>query len=101
MTMWCCRGVKGLRAFGSETEMEAIGGVMARHLETMRNKHAITLEHLRMGALRARSSTPAVNSSTCSTSSGHHRATGVVWVFDGSRQRANQGCPAWSLLGLS
>jgi hypothetical protein len=25
---------------------------MARHLETMRNKHAITLEHLRMGALK-------------------------------------------------
>ena len=44
--------VQGLRAFGSETEMEAIGGVMARHLETMRNKHAITLEHLRMGALK-------------------------------------------------
>lgn len=44
--------VQGLRAFGSETEMEAIGGVMARHLDTMRNKHAITLEHLRMGALK-------------------------------------------------
>ena len=44
--------VQGLRAFGSETEMEAIGGVMARHLETMRNKHAITLEHLRLGALK-------------------------------------------------
>lgn len=44
--------VQGLRAFGSETEMEAIAGVMARHLETMRNKHAITLEHLRMGALK-------------------------------------------------
>ena len=27
-------------------------GVMARHLETMRNKHAITLEHLRMGPSR-------------------------------------------------
>ncbi|MCC6426717.1 MAG: major capsid protein, partial [Phycisphaerales bacterium] len=39
--------VQGIRAFGSETEMEAIAGVMARHLETMRNKHAITLEHLR------------------------------------------------------
>jgi hypothetical protein len=46
--------VQGLRAFGSETEMEAIGGVMARHLETMRNKHAITLEHLRMGALKGK-----------------------------------------------
>jgi hypothetical protein len=44
--------VQGIRAFGSETEMEAIVGVMARHLETMRNKHAITLEHLRMGALK-------------------------------------------------
>jgi len=32
--------------------MEAVAGVMARHLETMRNKHAITLEHLRMGALK-------------------------------------------------
>jgi hypothetical protein len=29
-----------------------MAGVMARHLETMRNKHAITLEHLRMGALK-------------------------------------------------
>ena len=44
--------VQGIRAFGSETEMEAISSVMARHLETMRNKHAITLEHLRMGALK-------------------------------------------------
>ena len=44
--------VQGIRAFGSETEMEAIAGVMARHMDTMRNKHAITLEHLRMGALK-------------------------------------------------
>lgn len=44
--------VQGIRAFGSETEMESIAGVMAQHLETMRNKHAITLEHLRMGALK-------------------------------------------------
>jgi hypothetical protein len=44
--------VQGLRAFGSETEVESIAGVLARHLETMRNKHAITLEHLRMGALK-------------------------------------------------
>jgi len=44
--------VQGIRAFGSETEMETIAGVLARHLETMRNKHAITLEHLRMGALK-------------------------------------------------
>ena len=44
--------VQGLRAFGSESELETVAGVMARHLETMRNKHAITLEHLRMGALK-------------------------------------------------
>ena len=34
--------VQGVRAFGSESEVETIAGVMARHLETMRNKHAIT-----------------------------------------------------------
>lgn len=44
--------VQGLRAFGSETELESVASVVADHLETMRNKHAITLEHLRMGALK-------------------------------------------------
>ena len=44
--------VQGIRSFGSETETETVAGVVARHLETMRNKHAITLEHLRMGALK-------------------------------------------------
>jgi hypothetical protein len=44
--------VQGIRAFGSETETEALASVIARHLDTMRNKHAITLEHLRMGALK-------------------------------------------------
>lgn len=44
--------VVGVRAFGTETELESIAGVMADHLQTMRNKHAITLEHLRMGALK-------------------------------------------------
>jgi len=44
--------VQGIRAFGSESQFESIAGVMARKLETMRNKHAITLEHLRMGALK-------------------------------------------------
>lgn len=44
--------VQGLRAFGSETEMEALANVMARHLADLRNKHAITLEHLRMGAIK-------------------------------------------------
>jgi hypothetical protein len=44
--------VQGIRAFGSETEMVTIAGIMADHLQTMRNKHAITLEHLRFGALK-------------------------------------------------
>ena len=44
--------IQGVRAFGSETEMETVAQVLAQHLESMRNKHAITLEHLRMGALK-------------------------------------------------
>jgi hypothetical protein len=44
--------VQGIRAFGSENEMEALASLMAQKLQNMRNKHAITLEHLRMGALK-------------------------------------------------
>lgn len=44
--------VQGIRAFGSETELSTVASVMAEHLQTMRNKHAITLEHLRVGALK-------------------------------------------------
>ncbi len=44
--------VEGIRAFGSETELMTVAGVMAEKLQTMRNKHAITLEHLRFGALK-------------------------------------------------
>ena len=44
--------VQGIRAFGSETEVQTVAAVMAEHLQTMRNKHAITLEHLRIGALK-------------------------------------------------
>lgn len=44
--------VQGVRAFGSESELQTYAGVMTDHLQTMRNKHAITLEHLRMGALK-------------------------------------------------
>ena len=43
---------EGIRAFGSETDMASVAQVMNDHLETMRAKHAITLEHLRMGALK-------------------------------------------------
>jgi hypothetical protein len=44
--------IQGLRAFGSETDTETVANVMTDHLQSMRNKHAITLEHLRMGALK-------------------------------------------------
>jgi hypothetical protein len=44
--------VQGIRAFGSETELQSIAEVITDHLQSMRNKHAITLEHLRMGALK-------------------------------------------------
>lgn len=44
--------VQGLRAFGSENDLEALSNLIAKKLQNMRNKHAITLEHLRMGALK-------------------------------------------------
>ena len=44
--------VQGLRAFGSENDLEALSTLIAKKLQNMRNKHAITLEHLRMGALK-------------------------------------------------
>jgi len=44
--------VQGLRAFGSDNQLEALANLIAAKLQTMRNKHAITLEHLRMGALK-------------------------------------------------
>jgi hypothetical protein len=44
--------VQGIRAFGSETELQAMANVITDHLQSMRNKHSITLEHLRMGALK-------------------------------------------------
>ncbi len=43
---------EGVRAFGSESEMATLAQIMNNHLQAMRNKHAITLEHLRMGALK-------------------------------------------------
>ena len=44
--------IQGVRAFGSETETQVMASIIADHLQSMRNKHAITLEHLRMGALK-------------------------------------------------
>ena len=44
--------VQGIRMFGSEGDLVALSDVMAMHLQSMRGKHAITLEWLRMGALK-------------------------------------------------
>lgn len=44
--------VQGVRAFGEESQMQALSDVITEHLQSMRNKHAITLEHLRVGALK-------------------------------------------------
>jgi hypothetical protein len=44
--------VDGVREFGTENQMKALSAVINDKLQAMRNKHAITLEHLRMGALK-------------------------------------------------
>ncbi|MDA0782411.1 MAG: major capsid protein [Proteobacteria bacterium] len=44
--------VQGVRSFGSESQLQALSDIITEHLQSMRNKHAITLEHLRMGALK-------------------------------------------------
>lgn len=44
--------VQGIRGFGLEEGHDPISTIMARKLAGMRGKHAITLEHLRMGALK-------------------------------------------------
>jgi hypothetical protein len=42
----------GIRAFGTENGVDTISTIMNDHLQSMRNKHAITLEWLRLGALK-------------------------------------------------
>jgi hypothetical protein len=44
--------VQGIRGFGMEDGPDPIALIMARKLAAMRAKHAITLEHLRIGALK-------------------------------------------------
>jgi hypothetical protein len=44
--------IQGVRAFGSENELQVMSTIVTDHLQTMKDKHAITLEHLRMGALK-------------------------------------------------
>jgi Phage major capsid protein E len=43
--------VQGVRAFGTESETDSVANLMALKLQTMKNKHAITKEWLRVGAL--------------------------------------------------
>lgn len=43
---------QSVRAFGSESEVETVARLINDRLQAMRNKHAITLEWLRMGALK-------------------------------------------------
>jgi hypothetical protein len=43
---------QSIRAFGSETGIQQYARLMNDKLQSMRNKHAITLEHLRIGALK-------------------------------------------------
>ena len=42
----------GIRGFGLTSALETLQSVMFTHLQTARDKFAITLEHLRMGALK-------------------------------------------------
>jgi len=44
----------GIRAFGTENQMETLASIMNQHLQTAKNKFAITIEHLRMGALKGK-----------------------------------------------
>lgn len=44
--------VQGIRGFGMESAPDPVATIVARKLSDMRMKHAITLEHLRMGALK-------------------------------------------------
>lgn len=42
----------GVREFGQANQMKTLASVMNKHLQAAKNKFAITLEHMRMGALK-------------------------------------------------
>lgn len=44
--------VQGVRAFGSESELETVQSVVGQHLADLRAMHEVTLEHLRIGAIK-------------------------------------------------
>jgi hypothetical protein len=41
-----------IRAFGTESNTETLASILNRHMQTAKNKFALTLEYLRMGALK-------------------------------------------------
>ena len=43
---------ENVRAFGTENQAETLASIMNDKLQTMKNKHAITLEYFRMGAVK-------------------------------------------------
>lgn len=45
---------QNVRAFGSASELDTFASIMNRKLASISKKHAITLEHLRIGALKGR-----------------------------------------------
>lgn len=44
--------VQGVRAFGQENELQTVQGLVDQRLATLRQMHEVTLEHLRIGALK-------------------------------------------------
>lgn len=42
----------GIRAFGTENQTNALASILNQHMQTAKNKFAITIEHMRMGALK-------------------------------------------------
>ncbi len=44
--------IQGVRAFGSESELQTMEQVVNDRLQTLRAMHEVTLEHLRIGALK-------------------------------------------------
>lgn len=42
----------GIRAFGTENQTDALAGIINQHMQAAKNKFAITIEHMRMGALK-------------------------------------------------
>lgn len=42
----------GIRAFGSENQLAELASILNDHLQSLKNKHDITKEYLRMGALK-------------------------------------------------